>query len=338
MSYRRMMIALVACVLSLGLVAVPAYAANKPFATTKCAYRPVAVSTFDSRAAMVEAANAYFKNSPSPVISSPDLYAVVQAKDVGYEIVDIRSAEAYALGHIDGAINIPFRTIADDASLARLDATKKIVAVGYTGESGSMTNILWNMLGYKTTSLMYGMSGWVADPAIVGSALPSSVGAGYATVTKATVSTRTYRAPRLSAEYTNVAEAVKGQARAYFAKHIATEISVSRVHEIVESNNRSYQIVSVRQTAAYATGHIKGATNIVWTDIADQMTRLDPRKTTIVYCYTGNTAAQASMFLNLMGYETYNMTAGMSGWNRDPAVGGTGGYDAATVPNYPTVK
>lgn len=44
------------------------------------------------------------------------------------------------------------------------------------------------------------------------------------------------------------------------------------------------------------------------------------------------------MFLNLMGYETYNMKFGMSGWNTDPAVGGAAGYDPATVPNYATVK
>jgi len=338
MSYKRLTIVLLACVLSLGLVAVPAYASNMPIASARCAYRPVAVNTFDSRAAMVAAANKYFKNSPSPVIMAADLYKSVQAKDGVYQIVDVRAADAYALGHIDGAINIPFTTIADDTSLAKLDSTKIIVTVCYTGETASMTNMLWNMLGYNTTTLMYGMTGWVADKAIVGIDIPTGIAAGYPTSTKAISSTRTYRAPELDAKYANVADAIKGQTKAYFAKGIGPVMTADQVDTIVRTHDRRYQIVSVRQTADYASGHIKGASNIVWTDIADQMTKLDPHKTTIVYCYTGNTGAQASMFLNIMGYTTYNMMSGMASWNNDSAVGGFSGYNPALVPNYPTVK
>ncbi len=336
-------------VLALGLMAGQAYAgsqaaaqsrvAAKAAATRTAATRPAAAKKFTARAAMIQAANAYFKNAPVPVISAADLYKVVQAKDAGYQIVDVRSAEHYALGHIDGAINIPFTTIADDASLAKLDPAKTIVTVCYTGETASMTNMVWSMLGYKVTTLMYGMTGWVADKAIVGIDIPSGKAAGYATVTKPTVARKTFHAPKLKGHYVNVAQAVKGQARAYFAKGLAPVISASDLHQILGSRSaRHYQVVSVYQHADYAKGHIKGAINIVWTDIADQMRKLDPKKTTVVYCYTGNTGAEDAMLLNLMGYTTYNLMSGMSSWSNDAAVGGFAGYDPATVPNYPTVK
>jgi len=65
---------------------------------------------------------------------------------------------------------------------------------------------------------------------------------------------------------------------------------------------------------------------------------LDPHKTIIIYCYSGQTGAQASMFLNLMGYKAYNVLSGMSSWNNDSAVGGFSFYNPAAVANYPTVK
>ena len=338
MNYKRWMLVLVTGVLALGLMAAPGYAADKTSGMRPVAKRPVAVKTFNARAAMIQAANKYFKNSPVPVISAADVHTAVLAKDAGYQIVDVRAAGAYALGHIDGAINIPFTTIADDASLAQLDPAKIIVVVCYTGETASMTDMVWSMLGYNARAMMYGMSGWVADKSIVGIDIPSGKAAGYATVTKATKSHKTYRAPKLKGRYANLAAAVKGQTKAYFAKGLAPVISAADVHKIVVTKNRHYQIVSVRQKADYATGHIKGARNIVWTDMADQMTKLDPRKTTIVYCYTGNTGAQDAMFLNLMGYKTYNIMSGMSAWNNNPAVGGFAGYDPALIANYPTVK
>jgi len=330
---KRWVTSLLAGVLALGLVAVPGLAAA---GTTPIP--PVARAHFNARAGMIAAADTYFKNAPSPVIMADALYAAVQAKDTGYQVVDVRSAADYALGHIEGAINIPFATIADDASLAKLDASKTIVVVCYTGETASMTTQVWVMLGYRATALMYGMSGWVADKSIVGMDIWNGIGAGYPTVTKVTTATRTFRAAKIKPRYTNTADAIKGQARAYFAKGLAPIITAADVRRIVLTKDRRYQIVSVRQTAAYAAGHIEGASNIVWTDIADKVTKLDPHKTIIVYCYTGQTGAQAAMFLNLMGYRAYNVLSGIASWNNDAAVGGVAGYNPATVANYPTFK
>jgi len=338
MSYKRWTMVLVTCVLALGLTAGQAYAGNVPN-KRHVAKRPVAAKTFNARAAMILAADKYFTDSPSPVISAPVLNAALQAKDTSYQIVDVRAASDYARGHIDGAINIPFTTIADDANVAKLDPTKTIVTVCYTGETASMTNMVWSMMGYRVTTLMYGMTGWSTDKDVVGMDIPTGKAAGYATTTRPTKSHRTFRAPKLKGKYADLASAVKGQAKAYFARGLSPIITASDVHKIVATHNtRHYQIVSVRQKADYATGHINGAINIVWTNIADQTRKLDPKKTIVVYCYTGNTGAQASMFLSLMGYKTYNMMSGMASWNSDPAVGGFVGYDPALIANYPITK
>lgn len=340
MNLKRWTMVLVTGVLALGLTAGQAIAMGRTAPRPHAAQKPAASKPFDTRGALIEAADTYFTNAPSPVISAADLFAAMQAGDASLQIVDVRSAEHYTLGHIEGAINIPFTTIADDASLAQLDATKKIVVVCYTGETASMTTMVWSMLGYDATTLMYGMSGWVADSSIVGIDIPTGKAAGYATVQRATRAHRTFPAPKLSRAYADAAAAVKGQARKYFAKGLAPVISAADLHAVLATKHgrARYQVVSVYQKADYAAGHIKGAINIVWTDIADQLRKLDPHKTTIVYCYTGNTGAQDAMLLNMMGYTTYNLMSGMSSWNNDPAVGGFTGYDPAAVVNHPTVK
>lgn len=338
MDHRRWLVALLAVVMVFGLVAVPG--CQQETATETPAAEPAEDETpaFDARAAMIDAANEYLKNEPVPTIAAADLFNVVQAKDTSYQIVDIRSAEHYALGHIEGAINIPFKTIADDGSLAQLDPAKKVVVVCYTGHTASMANMVWNMLGYDALTLKFGMSAWVADKAIVGLDIPGKATGTYPTVTTPTESAGGFDAPELEGEYADVAEAVKQQAKAYFAQDLAPTIAPADVYNVVQAKDATYQIVSVRKAEDYAKGHIDGAINIVWTDIADNLDKIDPDKKVIVYCYTGHTGGEAAMFLSLMGYEAYNMKFGMSGWNNDPAVGGAAGYDPAAVPNYATVK
>jgi len=355
MRTRRWMIVLVSAVLALGLAAVPAFAgrasdgggndrlaarhaATQQVAQQQLAQRHSTQRHVNTRAAIITAADAYAKSGPAHIMMAADLYAAIQAGDTSYQIVDVRSAEHFALGHIDGAINIPFTTIADDASLAKLDSTKKLVVVCYTGETASMSTMVWSLLGYDARALLFGMSGWVADEAIVGLPFPSGQAAGYATTTTPTTSNRHYRAPRLSAKYASTAAAVKGQTKVYFAKGMSPIMTAEQVNQVVTTRDKRYQVISVRETADYATGHIAGAPNLVWSDIASQTRKLDPKKTIVVYCYTGNLGGEDTMLLNLLGYNTYNMMSGMSAWNSDTAVGGVVGFDPAKVVGYPVVK
>ena len=57
-----------------------------------------------------------------PVISADALYENLNDGDTSNDpfIVSVRSAEHYALGHIPGAINIPWKQIAEPENLAKL--------------------------------------------------------------------------------------------------------------------------------------------------------------------------------------------------------------------------
>lgn len=306
--------------------------------------KPVAVApTFDASEAMIEAANGYLLSEPVPTISAEDLYNnVVLAGDPNYQIVSVRAPEHYAAGHIKGAINIPFKTIYEEENLAKLDPDKKIVVVCYTGHTASEATMFYNMLGYDATTLKFGMAGWTTDKAVYGlTPFPTGKAAGYETSTEPVEATGTYDLPVIDGDYKDARAAILAQAEKYFASELPFTIEPKDVYDkVVLAKDPSYQLLSVRTAEDYAKGHVPGAINVPWTKMGDKemLSKLDPNKTTVVYCYTGHTGGQISMFLNLMGYPTVNMKFGMSGWNSDPAVGGVVGYVPATVKDLPVVS
>jgi hypothetical protein len=74
------------------------------------------------------------------------------------------------LGHIPGAINIPWTKIADPENLAKLPADKPIVVYCYTGHTGQAAATVLGMLGYDVLNLKYGMMGWTANDEVLDTA------------------------------------------------------------------------------------------------------------------------------------------------------------------------
>jgi len=115
------------------------------------------------RAACDSYASSGFKN-----IKAGDLYALITDDDPANDpvILSVRKAEDYAKGHIPGAINIGFQSIAKIENLKKLNPDKQIVAYCYTGRSGGQATAILNALGYDAVNLLWGISGWTTDPDI----------------------------------------------------------------------------------------------------------------------------------------------------------------------------
>ena len=77
------------------------------------------------------------------------------------QIISVRAESAYDPGHVPGAINIPYRSVADLVNFTNLvDPGKPVVAYCYTGHTGSLSTVALGILGYKVVNLLYGMNGW----------------------------------------------------------------------------------------------------------------------------------------------------------------------------------
>jgi len=136
----------------------------------------------DDRDILLAAAASYAKPRN---IAAKDLYTLLNDEDKGNDpfIVSIRTAEAYAKGHVPGAINIGFTQIAKKENLAKLPTDRPIVIYCYTGHTGSQATALLNLLGYDATNLKFGMTSWTMDTEVAPGAFDNAKGNDFAYVT-----------------------------------------------------------------------------------------------------------------------------------------------------------
>ena len=86
-------------------------------------------------------------------------------------------------------------------------------------------------------------------------------------------------------------------------------------------------VIDIRTAADYAKGHIKGAINVPWgTAIAENLEYLPHDGNVSLYCYSGQTAAQAGMLMNAAGIPVKSVTFG---WNL--GISKVAGYEEITT-------
>jgi rhodanese-related sulfurtransferase len=81
-------------------------------------------------------------------------------------------------------------------------------------------------------------------------------------------------------------------------------------------------IISLRSAEDYGKGHVPGAVHMDVKTLftTENLATIPPDKDVVVVCYTGQTACQATAALNMLGYEAYGLTHGMSSWTTDSEV------------------
>ncbi len=275
------------------------------------------------------ATDAYTGNaSQSAIVKAQDLFDNINDGDAtnDYVVVSVRSAEHFALGHVPGAINIPWRTVGQQANLDLLTQGSKIAVYCYTGHTGGIATTLLNAMGYEAYNMKFGMGSWTTDAAVrVASPFTEATdGHDFAVETTINNPTATFDIP--TTEYTAVTDpnAILLAACDFVATNIAAVAKAQDLFDNLNDGNAANDpiVVSVRSAEHYALGHVPGAINIPWRSIADEdnLQKLDPTKEIVVYCYTGHTGAVATTALKLLGYNAANMKFGIMSWTQDAAV------------------
>ena len=100
------------------------------------------------------------------VMQADEVLAKVTAKTIF--VLDVRAPEHFAAGHIAGAVNIPFRSLMDEANLKKLPPNQQVVVVCYDGHAASQAVRVLNQLGYDSVSMRDGMSLWTGDVNVIG--------------------------------------------------------------------------------------------------------------------------------------------------------------------------
>ncbi len=200
-------------------------------------------------------------------------------------LLDVRSSEEYAGGHIEGAINVPLRELGEGMSMIDMMPTETpIVVICGSGHRSTIAMTGMQMLGFvNTKSLAGGMNAWKAAeyPVVTG-------GGG------------------------DTAMAVD----AYLA-NLPEGWGVIKVEALNEQMVEAVPfMVDVRQPDEYAGGFIEGAVNIPLRELAANLAALPAvDEQVVVICGSGFRSAIGMAVLQMMGYpNAQSMAGGMNAW------------------------
>lgn len=264
----------------------------------------------ETSATVTDAVANYFNNIPvvgdSYKISEADLKAALEKNPNGYLVIDIRKADAYAKGHIKGAVNLPYGpAIGDNLAKIRTAANGKTVVVAcYTGQTAGQTDSLLNLAGIKTRSLNFGM----------GDAADMDQGKGWLKLNYPTVTDPSVLPDVVAVSSPNAA--IDELVKKYFnpLPSDSYKMSSTALKSGLATSPEQFFVVDVRQAVDYNKGHVKGAINVPYgPDLAKNLTLLKEKsfgKTMVVYCYTGQTAGQVDSLMNLFGIPTKSLHYG----------------------------
>jgi len=104
-----------------------------------------------------DAVKAYFTDK-NYIIAPADLNDLVSENPDALMMLDIRSAEDFAKGHIDTAVHIAFKEVGNN--LDQLPDNKPVYVTCYTGQTAGITIAPLRLMGINAISLNRGMTGW----------------------------------------------------------------------------------------------------------------------------------------------------------------------------------
>ena len=256
-----------------------------------------------------------------------------------YSILDIRNAEAFNSGHIQGAKNVAFADILKEADAA----TKQVLVVCYTGQTACYATGLLRLAGHRNAqSLKWGMSGWNPATATSWNNNTGDEANGHTnwSFSKAPA-VQIHDDPFIDIISTDGAEILRQRV----ATVIANGFKTAKGTDVLNSP-QNYFINNYFAEGDYGDfGHITDGAYRIKEELkleGDGYRELDSDKNTqvITYCYTGQTSAVTTAWLNVLGYNAYSMTFGMNGIYHSNAAWKTNqwGVGSSVPKNLPLVQ
>lgn len=262
-----------------------------------------------------------------------------------YYVIDIRSAEDFANGHIPGAVN---STLGGILIAAGNSGGKTIIVACYTGQTAGHAVLALRLSGYADAKVLkWGMCSWneataTAWPGNVGSI---AVGSANWTVPGSPASNATFEAPNLTTTSEDGAGILAERVTALLAGGM-NKITGSDVL----STPSSYFVNNYWDAASNTQyGHFVDAYRINPLTLADgEYLNLNPNETVVSYCWTGQTSSMLTAYLKVLGYDAKSLLFGANGLIYDELEGHKWadteimGYDLETstpvLDGFPTLK
>lgn len=243
------------------------------------------------------------------IVGAPAAVVDVDAFIAAYDILDIRSAEHFTAGHIQGAVNSSLSTILEDAQ----NTTKPILVACYTGQTASHAVVALRLSGYSTAKVLkWGMSGW--NSTLSGSWLGNSGATNGAKAignsnwtTNPVAANQLFDYPALTTTATTGAgileERVQTMITGGFKGVSSTDVLAAPSNYFI---NNFWAQADVDHY-----GHIAGAYRISPLSLENgEMANINSDAAVVTYCWTGQTSSMITAYLNVLGYNALSLKFG----------------------------
>ncbi len=236
--------------------------------------------------------------------------STIKDNATNYFIIDIRADADFQKGHLPGAVH---SSLADILTTAEQNTEgKPIIVVCYTGQTAAHAVVALRLSGYKDAKVLkWGMSGWHSDfdkwtPNCGDIAVNHP---NWTTTPPATP--KEHDKPILNTGKEKGEEILKERVKALLNGGFR-----SIEAQTVLDNPDNYFINNYWPESAWNQyGHIKGAYRLFdnFSLANGSYKYLDPNKTIVTYCWTGQTSSMITAYLTVLGYTAKSLKFGANG-------------------------
>jgi rhodanese-related sulfurtransferase len=281
------------------------------------------------------------RNFPSLIKAS----SVYEELSGNIKIIDLRSPEAYAKGHIKGAVNVEFTKIPDYfTNIIKPFEFDKIILVCKSGQTSSYTTSLLRLMGYGNVYAMrWGMSIWNKD--FAADSWRDAISDKYEYQLETTENQRAALSdfPLLNTGKTTGEEILAVRFNDLFAAGYADAFITA---DPVFGQPQNFYTVNFERKDKYDSGHIPGAVRYKTNGtlgIVSEMQSIPTDKEVAIYCGTGHNSAFVSAYLRLFGYNAKTILYGNNAFMhskmlKDKALLSWLPFTEAEIENYAYVK
>ncbi len=208
-------------------------------------------------------------------------------------LIDVRTPEEFAKGHLEGAVNINFKKRTFPSYISAIAKDKPVLIYCRSGNRSAKAAFIMQTLGFKEIyDLTPGFKGWNAK--------------------KLAVATEDNKANK------DLQEQLKNEApKAEGIVGKGHQVPTNDFEKLVKEGDVT--LIDIRTVKEFAEGHIEGAINVDWKDrhfTDNALKTITNEKPVAIYCRSGNRSTRAMFAMRALGFtEVYNLENGIKSWN-----------------------
>lgn len=259
----------------------------------------------------------YLHTGGSFIITAQNLRVNMLTRPEKQYLIDVRSPEAFAKGHIAGSVHVDITDVYNHVKGIDADAYENIVLICFAGQATGYLTSLLRAAGYENTvSLKYGISSWshvFAEDSWLKNI--SSQRQAEFVHTQSPPKNAPGPLPRINTGKTDPEEILEARLEKLFSEGFGP---VMIGHCCLFNDfyaNGGYYIVNYWAPDLYRKqGHVPGAVNYPpgtqpFRSENDLLT-LSTDIPNVIYCFTGQTSAYVAGYLRILGYDARSLLFG----------------------------